>query len=127
MGTFPRRTWWRISRLQPDLLFFSGDQVYDHRRHYAAWLRFGRDFGEVIKDFPTVSIPDDHDVGQPNIWGHNGKKSTLPGLPTVDMPCPSSTSRKWSGLRPAICPIHSTPLPSSVVSEPITPTSTGGG
>ena len=68
-----------IKRLQPDLLFFSGDQVYDHRRHYDAWMRFGRDFGDVIKDYPTVSLPDDHDVGQPNIWGHNGKKSILPG------------------------------------------------
>jgi len=68
-----------IKKIKPDLLFFSGDQVYDHRRHYAAWLRFGRDFGEVIKDYPTVTIPDDHDVGQPNLWGHSGKKSTLPG------------------------------------------------
>ena len=68
-----------IKTIQPDLLFFSGDQVYDHRRHYAAWLKFGRDFGEVIKDYPTVTIPDDHDVGQPNLWGHNGKKSTLSG------------------------------------------------
>ncbi|HIG82628.1 MAG TPA: hypothetical protein EYG31_05050 [Porticoccaceae bacterium] len=68
-----------IKKIKPDLLFFSGDQVYDHRRHYAAWLKFGRDFGEVIKNHPTVTIPDDHDVGQPNLWGHNGKKSTLPG------------------------------------------------
>ncbi|MBG31121.1 MAG: hypothetical protein CMI31_14150 [Opitutae bacterium] len=68
-----------IKKIQPDLLFFSGDQVYDHRRHFAAWLKFGRDFGEVIKDHPTVTIPDDHDVGQPNLWGHNGKKSTLSG------------------------------------------------
>ena len=68
-----------IKRIQPDLLFFSGDQVYDHKRHYDAWLRFGRDFGEVIKDYPTVSLPDDHDVGQPNLWGHNGKQSTLRG------------------------------------------------
>ncbi|MCP4846606.1 MAG: hypothetical protein GY899_01495 [Verrucomicrobiaceae bacterium] len=68
-----------IKSIKPDLLFFSGDQVYDHRRHYAAWLKFGRDFGEVIKDYPTVTIPDDHDVGQPNLWGHNGRKSTLPG------------------------------------------------
>lgn len=68
-----------IKKIKPNLLFFSGDQVYDHRRHYAAWLKFGRDFGEVIKNHPTVTIPDDHDVGQPNLWGHNGKKSTLPG------------------------------------------------
>ena len=68
-----------IRKIKPDLLFFSGDQVYDHRRHYAAWLKFGRDFGEVIRNIPTITIPDDHDVGQPNIWGHGGKKSTLPG------------------------------------------------
>ncbi len=37
-----------IKRLKPDLLFFSGDQVYDHFKHYAAWLKFGRDFGEII-------------------------------------------------------------------------------
>ena len=63
----------------PDLLFFSGDQSYDHEHHTAAWLLFGRQFGEIIKDRPTVAIPDDHDVGQPNLWGENGKVSTLPG------------------------------------------------
>ena len=64
-----------IKKLQPDLLFFSGDQVYDHKHHYAYWLRFGRDFGEIIKDIPTITIPDDHDVGQGNIWGEGGKVS----------------------------------------------------
>ena len=68
-----------IKRIDPDLLFFSGDQVYDHHRHYAYWLRFGRDFGEVIRDRPTITIPDDHDVGQPNLWGEEGVKSTLGG------------------------------------------------
>ena len=62
-------------RIKPDLLFFSRDQVYAHHRHYAAWLKFGRDFGDIIKDIPTVTIPDDHDVGQPNLWGESGKKS----------------------------------------------------
>ena len=64
-----------LKRVQPDLLFFSGDQVYDHNRHYAYWLKFGRDFGEVIRTTPTVTIPDDHDVGHPNLWGAGGKKS----------------------------------------------------
>ncbi|MHC4314470.1 MAG: metallophosphoesterase family protein [Planctomycetota bacterium] len=64
-----------IKRLQPDLLFFSGDQVYDHHRHYASWLKFGRDFGEIIRNIPTVTIPDDHDVGQANLWGAGGKVS----------------------------------------------------
>jgi hypothetical protein len=68
-----------VKRVDADVLFFSGDQVYDHHRHYAGWLKFGRDFGEIIKDRPTVSLPDDHDAGQPNLWGESGKVSTLPG------------------------------------------------
>ncbi len=64
-----------IKKLKPDLLFFSGDQVYDHFKHYAAWLKFGRDFGEIIRNIPTVTIPDDHDVGQANLWGAGGVKS----------------------------------------------------
>ena len=68
-----------VKRVDADVLFFSGDQVYDHHRHYAAWLKFGRDFGEIIKDRPTVCLPDDHDAGQPNLWGESGKVSTLPG------------------------------------------------
>ncbi|TWU06362.1 hypothetical protein [Stieleria varia] len=68
-----------VKKVDADVLFFSGDQVYDHNRHYAAWLKFGRDFGEIIKDRPTLSLPDDHDVGQPNLWGESGKISTLSG------------------------------------------------
>lgn len=64
-----------LKRIKPDLLFFSGDQVYDHNRHYAYWLKFGRDFGEAIRNTPTITIPDDHDVGMANIWGAGGKKS----------------------------------------------------
>ena len=64
-----------LQKIKPDLLFFSGDQVYDHNRHYEAWTRFGRDFGDIIANTPTVTIPDDHDVGQANLWGAGGKKS----------------------------------------------------
>mgnify|MGYP000545469738 FL=1 len=67
-----------LKHIQPDLLFFSGDQVYDHNRHYAYWLRFGRDFGEAMRAIPTITIPDDHDVGMPNLWGAGGKKSSKP-------------------------------------------------
>lgn len=68
-----------IKAQDPDLLFFSGDQSYDHKNHLGAWLLFGRQFGEIIKDRPTIAIPDDHDVGQPNIWGENGVKSHIKG------------------------------------------------
>lgn len=64
-----------MKRLQPDLLFFSGDQVYDHSEHYASWLKFGRDFGDIIRNTPTICIPDDHDIGQANLWGASGKKA----------------------------------------------------
>lgn len=70
-----------MKKIQPDLLFFSGDQVYDHSEHYLAWLKFGRDFGEIIRNTPTICIPDDHDIGQANPdsyrdWGAGGKKAT---------------------------------------------------
>jgi hypothetical protein len=68
-----------VKKVDADVLFFSGDQVYDHYKHYAEWLKFGRDFGEIIKDRPTLCLPDDHDAGQPNLWGESGKVSTLGG------------------------------------------------
>ncbi|HID22935.1 MAG TPA: hypothetical protein EYP14_11125 [Planctomycetaceae bacterium] len=68
-----------IQAQDPDLLFFSGDQSYGHRAHTAAWLLFGRQFGAIIKDRPTITIPDDHDVGQGNLWGEGGKKARLRG------------------------------------------------
>ncbi len=68
-----------IQAQDPDLLFFSGDQSYDHKRHTAAWLLFGRQFRDIIRDRPTITIPDDHDVGQGNLWGEGGKVSQLPG------------------------------------------------
>ena len=36
-------------------------------------------FGDIIRDRPTICIPDDHDVGHGNVWGESGKNSTLPG------------------------------------------------
>jgi hypothetical protein len=62
-----------VERQDPDLLFFSGDQVYDHHDHLAAWLLFGRQFGEITRNRPTVVIPDDHDVGNRNLWGEGGE------------------------------------------------------
>ncbi len=62
-----------IKAQDPDLLFFSGDQVYDHETHFASWLLFGRQFRDIIKDRPTICIPDDHDVGNGNLWGAGGR------------------------------------------------------
>lgn len=63
----------------PDLLFFAGDQTYRHTEHTAGWIEFGLQFRDIMRDRPTIAIPDDHDVGQGNLWGENGKRSTTPG------------------------------------------------
>ena len=65
-----------LKRLDPDLLFFAGDQSYHHTEHTYGWLEFGMQFRDVLKDRPVITIPDDHDVGQANIWGESGKKAT---------------------------------------------------
>lgn len=71
-----------LKKLDPDLLFFAGDQSYHHTEHTYGWLEFGKQFREVLKDRPVVTIPDDHDVGQANIWGENGKKAKNPSGPS---------------------------------------------
>jgi len=63
----------------PDMLFFGGDQTYRHTEHTAGWIEFGLQFRDIIRDRPTLCIPDDHDVGHGNVWGENGKKSITPG------------------------------------------------
>ncbi|NND08090.1 MAG: metallophosphoesterase [Saprospiraceae bacterium] len=64
-----------IDHHDPDLLFFAGDQSYDHKEHTAAWIKFGLQFRDLFKDRPCICIPDDHDIGQGNLWGEGGIKS----------------------------------------------------
>ena len=75
----------------PDLLFFSGDQVYEGASPTAAdfeqpyedylykWYLWYWAFGGLTAETPSVTIPDDHDVFQGNLWGAGGK-ATPPGL-----------------------------------------------
>ena len=65
----------------PDLLFFAGDQTYRHTEHTAGFIEFGLQFRDVIRDRPAICIPDDHDVGHPNLWGEGGKKASTPAGP----------------------------------------------
>jgi hypothetical protein len=67
-----------INHFDPDLLFFAGDQSYDHKEHTAAWLLFGLQFRDIIRNRPCITIPDDHDIGQGNLWGEGGKKASSP-------------------------------------------------
>ncbi|MEM6318195.1 MAG: alkaline phosphatase D family protein [Bacteroidota bacterium] len=65
-----------VNHHDPDLLFFAGDQSYDHKEHTAAWLKFGVQFRDIFRQRPCITIPDDHDIGQGNIWGEYGKKAS---------------------------------------------------
>ena len=48
-----------INHIDPDILFFAGDQSYDHKEHTAAWLKFGIQFREIFRERPCITIPDD--------------------------------------------------------------------
>lgn len=76
-----------LIRLDADLLFFSGDQLYENHggfgfirdpadRAILNYLRkyymHGWAFRDAMKDSPTICLPDDHDVFQGNIWGESG-------------------------------------------------------
>jgi hypothetical protein len=75
----------------PDVLFFSGDQVYEGASPTSAdithpfldylykWYLWCWAFRDLTADIPTVIIPDDHDVFHGNLWGAGGK-ATKKGL-----------------------------------------------
>lgn len=66
-----------INHQDPDLVFFAGDQSYYHTEHTAGWLTWGMKYREIFRNRPCVTIPDDHDIGQANLWGESGKVSEV--------------------------------------------------
>jgi alkaline phosphatase D len=86
---FPNRTLVRnVGIHDPDVLFFSGDQIYEnvggfgiHREpvdlaivnYLRKWIMHGWAFRDLMRDRPSLCLPDDHDVYQGNIWGAAGE------------------------------------------------------
>jgi len=77
-----------VGLMNPDVLFFSGDQIYEGVGGYGIirqpvdraalnylrkWYLLGWAFGDLMRDRVTVCLPDDHDVYQGNIWGQGGR------------------------------------------------------
>jgi len=70
-----------------DVLFFSGDQVYEGKSPTFAdianikmdylykWYLWCWAYRNLTRDIPAVTIPDDHDVYQGNLWGEGGRKT----------------------------------------------------
>lgn len=84
---------------KPDLMAFTGDNIYERVGEYGIvreptdlaildylrkWYIFGWEYGELLRDIPTVALPDDHDVYQGNIWGAAGRKAHGYGKPGQD-------------------------------------------
>ena len=77
-----------LEKSNPDMLYFSGDQLYEGNGGYpikrepedsailnylGKWYMFGWAFGNIMRDRPTICTPDDHDVYQGNLWGEGGE------------------------------------------------------
>ena len=82
-----------VSWHRPDLLVYTGDQIYERVGGYGVqrtsdveiatldylrkWYMMGWEYRELLRDIPAVFLPDDHDVYQGNIWGAGGRASSL--------------------------------------------------
>ncbi|MBI3681169.1 MAG: alkaline phosphatase D family protein [Acidobacteria bacterium] len=81
-----------LRHFRPDILFFTGDQIYEGVGGYGIqmeppdaaaldylrkWLLFGWSFCDLMRDIPAITIPDDHDVYHGNVWGAAGKKAVV--------------------------------------------------
>lgn len=77
-----------VLKHNPDLLVFTGDQIYEPRGGFGymtepvdlatldylrKWFMVGWEYGDMLRNIPSVIIPDDHDVYHGNIWGCGGK------------------------------------------------------
>ncbi len=84
-----------LTNLDPDILLFSGDQLYEGNAGFGThfrppfenqtldylrkWQFFGWAFRDLLRDIPSVTIPDDHDVYHGNIWGNGGVETVEQG------------------------------------------------
>jgi len=74
----------------PDLLIFTGDQVYEGRSPTEAekkpeesaildylykWYLWCWAYRGLAREIPTICMPDDHDVFHGNLWGWGGRKA----------------------------------------------------
>lgn len=92
-----------VSKLNPDICLFLGDQFYEATGGYGVqfngdfdkmcldylrkWMMFGWSYRELFRHRPCAIIPDDHDVYHGNIWGEEGKladNSNGYGAPSQD-------------------------------------------
>ena len=80
-----------MSKLNPDIVLFLGDQFYEGTGGFGIqrtgdfdgmcldylrkWMMFGWSYRELFRHRPCPIIPDDHDVYHGNVWGEGGAKA----------------------------------------------------
>ncbi len=77
-----------VAAQEPDLLFFSGDQIYEgasptradrsgrpssYLDYLYKWTLWCWAYRDLTKDIPSIVVPDDHDIYQGNLWGQGGR------------------------------------------------------
>ncbi len=76
-----------VASEKPDLLVFTGDQVYESRPtppdrrggtdseldYLYKWLMWCWAYQDLTRSAPSVCLPDDHDVYHGNVWGAGGR------------------------------------------------------
>jgi phosphodiesterase/alkaline phosphatase D-like protein len=88
-----------LEHFKPDLLLFTGDQIYERSGSYGIertpierasldylrkWYLLGWSFRDLLRDTPAVCMPDDHDVYHGNVWGAGGRRAEGVGQPGQD-------------------------------------------
>ncbi|TWU38334.1 alkaline phosphatase D family protein [Novipirellula artificiosorum] len=79
----------QVQEQDPDMVYFAGDQIYESYGGFGVnrsddteaamvdflrkYYQFGWTWRDVLRDRPSVILPDDHDVFQGNLWGHGGR------------------------------------------------------
>ncbi len=83
-----------VAAHKPDVLAFLGDQIYEgvggyghlvdqqsNERALVCYLRkfamHGWIWRDLLRDIPSVTLPDDHDVFHGNLWGNGGKRANV--------------------------------------------------
>jgi PhoD-like phosphatase len=60
-----------VNALKPDVIALQGDQAYFHDNLGFGFLQLVYSISEMTRSVPTIVQMDDHDYGEPNLWGAN--------------------------------------------------------
>jgi PhoD-like phosphatase len=75
-----------VNALNPDVIVLQGDQTYFHADLGFGFLQLVYSISEMTKSVPTIVQMDDHDYGEPNLWGANDSREADSGAGFFEKP-----------------------------------------